>query len=651
MKSRRLLVAFGLGGLLVTLALGPLALLTPPAVQASDETFLVNTAKDDPDSNIGNCVCRTAGGTCTLRAAIQEANACAGPQTIRFSGQWLIIPTTALPVMTDDRTVIDGSDQWKSSGGNEWPGVSLDGSGAAFSGLEITASRCAVYGLSIEGFGHHSLYLHGSAQYNSIGSTGPYKRNIISRNRQYGVRIEGATSTSNFVEGNYIGTSPIGTEIWLPASDWGNGWHGVSVSQGADNWVGYNLVAGNGWSGVALDYVGRGVVVHNRIGMAVDGKPLGNSYYGIHVAHGSTPQISDNEIAFNRRGIHVEGNSEPNIFFNTIYQNNASTLVTAPGRGAGIYCACGARRPLIHGNVITNNIAYTGTDSWGYGGGLFLCNGATLYYNTVISNTANTAGEGYGGGLYLTESDAIVSGNTIMNNTAGVDFNSRGGGLGLHGSNATVINNAILWNVAAVPNRGFGGGLLLSYSNAKVDGNLIAGNSASHGGGLNTMNSASYTATNNIITQNRNGGGVEIWATEPSSGLLLNNTIAHNSGSGIYLDNTDLELYDSIVASNTAYGLYLANGWSLTNDRNDVWGNSSGPSNEGLSLFLQADPLFFGAGSYALRAGSPCIDAGSLRLSTSYNGLPRPQGHGNDLGAYEMAPPTCLPLIRLDIHP
>jgi parallel beta-helix repeat protein len=47
-------------------------------------TFLVNDTADKVDASIGNGACATSAGTCTLRAAIQEANAHAGADVIRI---------------------------------------------------------------------------------------------------------------------------------------------------------------------------------------------------------------------------------------------------------------------------------------------------------------------------------------------------------------------------------------------------------------------------------------------------------------------------------------------------------------------------------------------------------------------------------------
>src|SRR5919198_5138806 len=51
-----------------------------PAAAAAD--FVVNSNVDETDANPGDGLCETARGECTLRAAIQEANALEGVDTI-----------------------------------------------------------------------------------------------------------------------------------------------------------------------------------------------------------------------------------------------------------------------------------------------------------------------------------------------------------------------------------------------------------------------------------------------------------------------------------------------------------------------------------------------------------------------------------------
>src|SRR5688572_7906430 len=50
--------------------------------RAAGLNFVVDDTSDRVDSDVGDGECRTSVGTCTLRAAIQQANALAGADTI-----------------------------------------------------------------------------------------------------------------------------------------------------------------------------------------------------------------------------------------------------------------------------------------------------------------------------------------------------------------------------------------------------------------------------------------------------------------------------------------------------------------------------------------------------------------------------------------
>jgi CSLREA domain-containing protein len=93
---------------------------------AQADTYTVNSTADAVDMTPGNGICATAGGTCTLRAAIQEANAHAGGDVVSLpSGLYLLTligPTEDLSATGDldvsgalevngigaDTTIIDG---------------------------------------------------------------------------------------------------------------------------------------------------------------------------------------------------------------------------------------------------------------------------------------------------------------------------------------------------------------------------------------------------------------------------------------------------------------------------------------------------------------------------------------------------------------
>src|SRR6266566_547680 len=110
------------GRFLLTLA--SLLLAVAPAAGA---TFTVNDTADAVDAMLGDGTCATAGNTCTLRAAIQEANALPGPDTIMVpAGTYLLtiegrdedLAVTGDLDITDDvtitgagadRTILDGN--------------------------------------------------------------------------------------------------------------------------------------------------------------------------------------------------------------------------------------------------------------------------------------------------------------------------------------------------------------------------------------------------------------------------------------------------------------------------------------------------------------------------------------------------------------
>src|SRR4051795_5163203 len=69
--------------------LAPLALLPVlgflPGCGPTALTLVVNSGADTVDAHPGDGTCRTAGGGCTLRAAIQESNLSGAKDTIHFA--------------------------------------------------------------------------------------------------------------------------------------------------------------------------------------------------------------------------------------------------------------------------------------------------------------------------------------------------------------------------------------------------------------------------------------------------------------------------------------------------------------------------------------------------------------------------------------
>src|SRR5215211_4090337 len=97
----------GWKAVIATAALFVAALVLAPSALAGPLTLAVNGSGDQSDANIGNQVCDVGGGVCTLRAALEEANANSSqPDTINFSGvSGQIVLTSALPTITDSVTI------------------------------------------------------------------------------------------------------------------------------------------------------------------------------------------------------------------------------------------------------------------------------------------------------------------------------------------------------------------------------------------------------------------------------------------------------------------------------------------------------------------------------------------------------------------
>src|SRR5215210_6889568 len=240
--------------LLLTVMAATLVMVASPAW--ADTTFAVNATGDAGDVGPSG-VCNTAPfqvgsePDCTLRAALQEANATTAADTINFniggSGVKTISPPTSLPIITEP-VVIDGYSEPGAKpntlavGSDAVLKIELSGA-SSFSGwgLGISAPNSTVKGLVINRWPSSGVAIR-----DDIGDSG---------------------ATGNEVIGNYIGTDASGTQ------DLGNGGGGVFISGGApNNTVGgttaaaRNIISGNSSDGVAISGNARGInLISNSI--------------------------------------------------------------------------------------------------------------------------------------------------------------------------------------------------------------------------------------------------------------------------------------------------------------------------------------------------------------------------------------------------
>jgi hypothetical protein len=266
------------------------------------------------------------GSQCTLRAAIQQANAAAnsgGPDLIRFSifgdGPHTIAPTSELPTITQP-VIIDGYTQGDGTttttdhaventattavlkielnGGNMPAGIEANG-------FTITGGGTTIRGLVINRFKQEDVA--------DFDGNGIFMPNL-------------APNTNNVIEGNFIGTDATGTQ------DLGNEESGVlAFNQSIGNTIGgadladRNLISGNGRDGVGSDS-SENTVQNNLIGTDKGGTAdLGNGGNGVEVS-GTGNLLTNNTIAFNGKdgfsdGVVVFSGTGNDILKNSIFSN------------------------------------------------------------------------------------------------------------------------------------------------------------------------------------------------------------------------------------------------------------------------------------------------------------------------------------------
>ena len=283
----------------------PYSGLTAPAAAL---TLEVNSTRDSSDASPGDGLCDTGdtnsqGATeCTLRAAVSEANALAGADTISFniptteSGysatplSYTLSPTSSGFGTINDTVTIDGTTQ------PDFPGtpiVVLDGSGADDNdALTLNANNNVVRGLVINGWGGDGISVNSNGntiQRNYIGTDvlgttavpnvdgihindqggnligGIGQGNVISGNSTDGILIIGASSTGNVIQGNYLGTDATST------TQMGNGQAGFVFTGGASN----NLAGGSnpGEGNVIANHTADGIEIQATAGS-------GNAFIG-----------------------------------------------------------------------------------------------------------------------------------------------------------------------------------------------------------------------------------------------------------------------------------------------------------------------------------------------------------------------------------
>jgi hypothetical protein len=598
----------------------PIVVPTAPAV-----SFTVDSTGDGADAVV-NGTCADAGGACTFRAALQEANATPAADTINFAlgtGTPTLAPATALPDISAPvsiagntggatRIQIQGS---LAPSGTHGLRLAAGSSGSLIRSLVINRFTGTGAGLRIESAGNTvedcwigldangSITVSGNggggiviagaaATANLVGGSSATARNVVAHNGGNGIEISGGAS-GNFVRGNYVGTNP-GANVAA-----GNTGDGIAISGGApSNEIGGatattgqppgNVISGGSGDGIEISGSGSSgtLVVGNLIGTNGGGTAaLGNTQNGVLI--GSSAASNTVGGTLNTQRNVISGNS------------------TAAGDGVELN-GVGVSATHVYGNFIGTDT--TGTNAVANGkDGLFVVGGAA---NTVVG--AATANPGQQGGN-------VISGNARY----GVRVEGTG-------STGTLIQgNLIGLQALGTAARGNGtAGISIAAASTTVGGttadkrNIVSGNNGTlvHGihvafGGDNTTIQGNYIGTNAAGTAAvPNGRG--IYATDPIdtgfSGLVIGgstsfpgappgNLISGNATSGVYVDGGAIQpatVQGNMIGLNAAGDAKVGNGTGVTftfSARNHLLGGTTAAvrnvisGNTGVAVVLSGD--------------------------------------------------------------
>ncbi len=494
-------------------------------------------------------------GPGSLRQAILDANASAGPDVIGFSigsGPQRIVVTSELPTITDPLT-IDGTTQPGFAGA---PLIEIQAEGVVTDGITITAGNSVVRGLVINTFRRNAIVIENgggnvvegnylgtqpngnvaaanfgsgvviqNSSNNRIGGITAAARNVISGNLINGVSLAPGAS-NNTVQGNYIGTNATGTAAL--SND-----NGVRVFESHNNTIGGNTAAA------------RNVI-------------SGNRFSGISIGSSNSNMIQGNFIGTNAAGDALLSNFSDNVFIgncnNTLVGGPTSAPGTAPGNVIASLFIGSGNQTLVQGNLIGLNATGTaklsnlpfGVSLWGDG----IVGGSLPGMRNVIS--------GFNTGIQVANS----GGGLIVGNYIGTDITGTQAIPNVTGIGSTVKDLRIGGTTPGQANviSGNGVGIKLEHGNAFVKGNFIGTRSdgttplpngdgivIEDGSGGNIIGGTELGGANTIAFNGRNAISVGLTFTAPpsSKNRIRGNIIHTNAGLGIDLGLDQITLNDA----------------------------------------------------------------------------------------------------------
>ncbi len=317
--------------------------------KAHAATFTV-TDNGDASAVDPSVSCDTAGSVCTLRSAIEAANAQAGADIISFnisgSGVHTITPASALPSITEEVT-IDGSTQPGAQCGTLVPANLPQSSNTPhILYIEVDASNIA----------GNILTVSTASADNSI------VKGMVLNHAASGSAIVVNSANNVTVECNYLGTNSAGSTA---AGNYGSG---VAVSNVPTILIQNNLISGS-TSGNGVDIssdgnAGSGLIQNNLVGTDSSGvNAVSNNYIGVNLFNTNGWSVKHNVVSGNNTiGINIYTSYSVTVTGNLVGLNLSGSPLANNGDGLHIYNNCNGSSSSVDSQVLGN---YIGTNSEG----------------------------------------------------------------------------------------------------------------------------------------------------------------------------------------------------------------------------------------------------------------------------------------------
>lgn len=635
--------------------------------------FTVSSTGDSVDANPGDGICATSGGVCTIRAALQEANALPGADTI------------TIPAGTYTLRIATGAEDSSFGDFDIFAPVTIVGAGA---GSTILDGGDAPIGAAPNVLAVDRLFeVHPTAGNVSIsrltmqGGWSAANGGAIANSSPGTLRLESVTVRDSVTEveggGIYhdVGRLIVTGTAASPSVISGNSARGGGgiYSTGLMNASGVATrveVAFTTFSGNSAAAAGGGIeVVGEGLLTVADSSFSGNSTAGdgggLSASSKSSLTLSRTNFTGNSSegdgaGLSVATEGQATITGGTFSGNSAGGVDASgvPNEASG-----GAMYLGGMGSIDVAAITVLDNEATGYGGGIAIENGGSV----AIANSSirgNSAGEGGGGIINGGRTVTFTRLQLVGNTTAG-----DGGGLLSEATGNFTINDTAVHSNVASSGGGFaneGDGTLRVSRTTFWDNRAIAqagGEDTGLGGGIYSLGDAAAEYTNVTIAGNlaqTRAGGLY---TDADAGIrVVNTTIAFNSapiGAGVADEGTNLNtpvpstsviFRNTIVAGNIGGDGEQCN-FALGSEGGNLENGDScmfrGPNDRVNASSVGLDAVADNGGStltMALQQGALAIDGGVTPCpSTDQRGVARPQNTRCDIGAYEYEGPFPAP--------